>query len=216
MTDTDTTELRAPDAEILIAPGCPHCGAVLDAVTALVKAGRVSRLVTVNLAHHPEVATEYGVRGVPWTRIGPFELPGSHTATELRDWADRAATPEAFPAALAELLGDGALDATTRACRRDPRLVPALVTLAGDLDTPYAVRVGVGAVIEELAGSGLLGPAESALLALAQDEHAPVRADAAHYLGMLDTPAARARLAVLSNDSDAEVREIANESLSGD
>jgi hypothetical protein len=109
----------------------------------------------------------------------------------------------------------GSLAAATAACRRDPRLLPALLALAGDPDTAYAVRVGVGAVVEELADAGLLGPAEAAILELSHDESAPVRADAAHYLGMLDTPAVRARLSELAADSDTEVREIAAESLQG-
>jgi hypothetical protein len=203
------------DAEVLIAPGCPHCGAVLDTLNGLVKEGLIGRLVTTNLTRHPEVAEAHGVRSVPWTRIGPFELAGSHTPAELRAWAERAADPDAFPEALAEMLAAGSLDAATAACRRDPRLLPALVALAGDPDTAYAVRVGIGAVVEELADAGLLGPAEAAMLALSRDDRAPVRADAAHYLGMLDTPAVRARLAELAADNDAEVREIAAESLQG-
>jgi thioredoxin-like negative regulator of GroEL len=215
MTRTAPPEQSAPDAELLIAPGCPHCGAVLEALAGLVKESRIGRLVTTNLAHHPEIAADYGVRSVPWTRIGPFDLPGRHTAAELRDWTDRAADPDRFAEALGALLADGALDAATAACRREPRLLPALVSLAGDLDTPYAVRVGVGAVLEDLAGSDLLIAGEAALLALSAHAHAPVRADAAHYLGLLDSPASRARLAELAADEDAEVREIADESLSG-
>lgn len=204
----------APDAELLIAPGCAHCPVVLAALAELVKRGQVGRLAVVNIAAHPDEAERRGVRGVPWIRIGAFELQGAHSQGELTAWAERAAAPDGASAYLRELLETGQLDAVTGACRRSPAaLLPALVGLAGDLDTPFAVRVGVGAVLEDLAQTGLPAAALPALQRLATSEQAQVRADAAHFLGLEGSPAARETLADLARDPDAEVREIAAESL---
>lgn len=204
----------APDAELLIAPGCVHCPVVLGGLGELVKRGRIGRLAVVNIAAHPEEAERRGVRGVPWIRIGVFELQGAHSQSELADWAARAAAPDGAAVYLRELLETGQLDPVTGACRRNPEaLLPALVGLAGDLDTPFAVRVGVGAVLEDLAGTGLPAAALPALLQLAASEHPQVRADAAHFLGLDGSPAAVERLAGLASDPDAEVREIAADSV---
>ena len=73
----------APHAELLLAPGCAHCPVVLAALAELIKAGRIGRLEVINIASHPEEAEARGVRGVPWIRIGPFELSGAHTRQEL-------------------------------------------------------------------------------------------------------------------------------------
>ncbi|MGB5200334.1 MAG: hypothetical protein WBR56_10600, partial [Sedimenticolaceae bacterium] len=50
----------APDAELLIAPGCAHCAAVLAALTALVKRGDLGRLNVVQLGAHPEAVAAVG------------------------------------------------------------------------------------------------------------------------------------------------------------
>ena len=68
-----------PDALLLLAPGCPHCPAVLEGLSGLLKEGVIGRLEAVNAAIHPERAAELGVRTVPWARIGPFELEGEQT-----------------------------------------------------------------------------------------------------------------------------------------
>ena len=206
----------APDAELLIAPGCVHCPVVLAGLAELVKRGQVGRLTVINIAAHPDEAAQRGVRGVPWIRLGAFELQGAHSQSELAAWAERAAAPDGAAGYLRELLETGQLDTATGACRRSPEaLLPALVALAGDLDTPFAVRVGVGAVLEDLAETGLPAAVLPALQRLAASEHAQVRADAAHFLGLEGGPSAAEILARLGQDPDPEVREIAAESLAG-
>ena len=209
------TQHPVPDAELLIAPGCPHCPTVLSALADMVKQGLIGQLHVANIAQRPDAAAERGVRGVPWIRIGPFEMTGAHGGAELRDWASRATDPEAHRQFLIEQLESGELDSVIAACRRAPELLPPLVALAADLDTPFAVRIGIGAVIEDLAGDERLATVSDNLLALSRSELAPVRADAAHYLGQLGTVAAAARLRELADDPDAAVREIAAESLTG-
>ncbi len=204
----------APDAELLIAPGCAHCAAVLAAVTDLVKRGDLGRLNVVHLGAHPEAAAAAGARSVPWMRIGPFEFTGAHTQSELAGWAQRAGTPEGLRAYLLEQLQSGQLDSAITACRREPAFLPRLLSLSADLDTPLAARIGVGAVLEDLSPDGLLRGLVDAIDALLTcSPHAQVRADAAHFLSLTGSPGARAVLQRLSNDENAEVREIAHESM---
>lgn len=207
------TNSPAPDAELLIATGCAHCAAVLAALADLVEHGRVGRLAVVNIARHPELADARGVRGVPWIRIGPFELAGAHSPAELSSWVERVGSESGLRTYLGENLASGQLAGVTSACRRSPELLPALLALAGDLDVALAVRIGVGAVIEELAPEGRLAGLGDALAGLAASPHPQVRADAAHFLGLAGTANAGALLTGLTQDPDAEVRDIASESL---
>ena len=188
---------------------------VLAGLSALLEQGRLGRLDIVNVAAHPEAAEARGARGVPWFRIGPFELSGVHSAGELATWVERAGSETGMRAYLSEGLASGQLATITAACRRAPELLPPLLDLAADLDTPYAVRIGVGAVVEELAVDGLGSDAIARLLDMADNDQPQVRADAAHFLGLAATSAARDRLRRLLDDPDHEVREIAAESLSG-
>lgn len=209
--DADTT--RPADAELLIAPGCAHCPGVLDALGKLVKEGLIGRLAVTNIVSHPEAARAAGTRSVPWLRIGPYELEGAHSLGELRDWAEQAAAGGRMGAYLGYLLEQQRLPRVVAMIRDDPLLLHELVPLLGDLDTPMGVRIGIGAVMEELQDDGLLAEIVDELGALTRYGEPQVRADACHYLGLSGQAEARAYVEPLLDDPDAEVREIAAESL---
>jgi hypothetical protein len=207
------TKTIVPDAELIIATGCTHCPVVLAGLAELIKAGEVGRLEVINIAQHPELAEERGVRGVPWIRIGPFELSGAHSQSELSDLAARAGSEVGMMDYLRENLEGGELDRIIRACRRNPEMLSPLLGLAGDLKTPFAVRVGAGAVLEDLATDGLLSDLVEDISRLASSPHPQTRADAAHFLSLTGNEKARPALERLTTDKDREVREIAIESL---
>jgi hypothetical protein len=208
------TKTAIPDAELLIATGCAHCPAVLAGLAELIKAGRIGRLEVINIARHPEIAERRGARGVPWIRIGPFELSGAHSRSELEALVDKAGSPHGLQAYLRESLESGELDRVIGVCRHSPQMLSPLLALAGDLDTPFAVRIGVGAVLEDLATEDLLSGLTGPISRLAASPHPQVRADAAHFLGLTGSQEARSELQRLaSSDADQEVREIALESL---
>ena len=204
---------ESPDALLLITPGCPHCPKVLEGLATLVKEGTVGRLEVVNVASHPETAAELGVRSAPWTRIGPFELAGAQTAEDLRYWAEQAGSEEGWTAYARELLGNGQLDKAERLAKEQPGFVPALLPLVEDTEAPMQVRVGVGAVLEGLAGSDTLRELRPRLEELADHADHRIRADACHLLGLTGDPAAAETLRARLEDDNAEVREIAGEAL---
>jgi hypothetical protein len=202
-----------PDAELMIASGCAHCPVVLAGLAELIKAGQIGRLEVINIAQHPELAEERGVRGVPWIRIGPFELTGAHSQAELKEFATRAGSKSGLMDYLRESLETGELDRVISVCRRSPEMLPPLLALAGDLETPFAARIGVGAVLEDLATDGLLSDLVDDISRLAASPDPQTRADAAHFLGLTGDEKARPALEKLATDNDREVREIAMESM---
>ena len=204
---------HAPTALVLIAPGCPHCPRVLQALTELLKRGQIGRLEAVNVAEHPEVAAELGTRSVPWCRIGRFELEGLHSEHELADWAEHARQGTGMPDYLGTLLERQRLDRVIGLVRAEPETLFHLVSLIADSDTPMGIRIGVGAVFEDLAADRLLTPIVPQLGALTALPEAQIRADACHYLGLSATVEAELFIRRLLDDPDPEVREIAAESL---
>ena len=207
------TQNEVPDAQLAIASGCVHCPVVLSGLAELIKQGKIGRLEVVNIAQHPEFAQARGIRGVPWLRIGPFELSGAHSQSELAELAARAGSEDGMTEYLLTRLEQGGLDQVISACRRSPQLLPPLLALAGDLETAFAVRIGIGAVLEDLAGDGLLSDLVEEFAGLAASPHPQVRADAAHYLGLSGGDQALTTLRRLTHDEDRHVREIALESL---
>ncbi|HMA12178.1 MAG TPA: HEAT repeat domain-containing protein [Steroidobacteraceae bacterium] len=205
--------MPAPDALLLISTHCPHCPAVLAALADLVKQGAIGRLEAVNLEQHPEVGSSLGVRSVPWLRIGRIELSGVHGKAELAEWAAKADSEAGLADWFHLLLKEGQLPRAQAAVEADPALLAAVLPIVGNVDASLNVRLGAGVLFETFAGTATLRALLPRLGELSQHADARVRADACHYLGLTADAAARPWLQARLEDDDADVREIAAESL---
>ena len=207
------TQTPPPDALLLLTSTCPYCPAVLTALNDLVKKGDIGKLEVVNIGMHPEVARRQGVRTVPWVRLGPFELEGLRSPAELKQWVERAGTPEGLAEYFHELLKEGALPKVSAQAANNPAALDALLHLLGDPDTELTVRIGINAVFEGLEGNAALQRSVDALIALSNHRDAHIRGDAAHLLSLTHNPLAQSHLDRLLKDDIADVRDIAREGL---
>ena len=205
--------MPAPDALLLLSTHCPHCPAMLSALADLVKQGTLGRLEAVNLEQHPEVGQALGVRSVPWVRIGRIELAGVHSKAELAEWAAKADSEAGLADWFHMLLKEGQLPRAQEMIEADPALLAAVLPIVGNVEASLNVRLGAGVLLEEFAGSDTLRALLPRLGELSQHADARVRADACHYLGLTADAAARPWLEARIGDEDADVREIAAESL---
>jgi thiol-disulfide isomerase/thioredoxin len=205
--------MPAPDALLLISTHCPHCPAMLSALADLVKQGMIGRLEAVNLEQHPEVGQTLGVRSVPWVRIGRIELAGVHSPTELADWAAKADSAPGVADYFHLLLKEGQLPKVQAMIEADPALLAAVLPIVGNVEASLNVRLGAGVLLENFAGTDALRALLPRLGELSQHEDTRVRADACYYLGLSGDSAARPWLDPRLTDEDADVREIAAESL---
>jgi thioredoxin-like negative regulator of GroEL len=213
MTTEPTDKVTRPDALLLLTSTCPYCPTVLAALSELVKSGDLGRLEVVNIGVHPEIAQRYNVRTVPWVQLGAFELEGLRSPAELKQWVERAGTPEGLAEYFHELLKEGALQKVSAQAARNPLALDALLRLLGDADTELTVRIGINAVFEGLEGSSALQRAVAALIALSAHRDAHIRGDAAHLLSLTHNPTVQPHLQRLLQDEVADVREIAREGL---
>lgn len=202
-----------PDALLLIAPGCAHCPVVLEGLSRLLKAGKLGRLEVINIAAHPQAAQAAGTRSVPWCRIGPFELAGAHSPAELERWAQQAQQGTGLGDYYSHLLQTQRPHKVSTLVAEYPDSLGELLAMLPDSETPMAVRIGIGVVLEDLQNTQLLQRFLPQLEQLSRDAGANIRADAAHYLGLTGSPGARERLRQLLDDDHPDVREIAAESL---
>jgi thiol-disulfide isomerase/thioredoxin len=205
--------MPAPDALLLLSSHCPHCPAVLAALTELLKQGAIGRLEAVNIEERPEVAQALGVRSVPWTRIGRIELLGSQSRSELADWAAKADSESGLADWFHLLLKEGQLPRVQALVEAEPGLLGAVLPIVGNVDASLNVRLGAGVLLEHFAGTGTLRALLPRLGELSQHPDARVRADACHYLGLTVDAAAKPWLDARLDDEDPDVREIAGESL---
>ncbi len=207
------TKTAVPEALLLIAPGCPHCPVVLEGLSTLVKDGTVGRLEVINIAAQPEQAQTLGVRTVPWARIGPFELEGLRSAEELRRWAKQVNSREGMAAYLDELLKGGQRQKVEEMVRDEPAYLDNLVELLGGQATSINTRIGIMATFEELEGSGLASAVVNHLGELTKNSDARIRIDACHALSLTESDDALPILRTNLKDSDADVREAAQEAI---
>lgn len=204
--------MSAPQATLLIGPGCPHCATTLAALLELVKKGQLGRLSVINVAQEPEEAGARGVRSVPWLQLGPFELVGAHSEVELAEWAMRAAAPDAMAQYFAKQLSGGQLDTVLERVRREPALCAVLLDLLEDPQADISVRLGVSAVLEDLEGQPALVQQIPRLGALTRSKEARLRGDAAWFLGLTDSADALPWLEAMDAEAQPDVREIVEES----
>jgi thiol-disulfide isomerase/thioredoxin len=202
-----------PDALLFIAPGCPHCPTVLQAMTDLVKQALVGRLEVINIAVHPQRAEQLGVRSAPWLQLGEFVLEGLHSPRELRDWAQKANTPAGLADYFSEQLKSGRLPQVSAMINSRPERLSILLQLAEDPDTELTVRIGISAVVEDMTGRPELVEQLPVLERLAASGDSRVRADACHFLALTESREAQPLLERLSKDKARSVRETALDCL---
>ena len=201
------------DALLFLSSQCPHCPAVLAGLSELVKRGVIGRLEVVNLEARPDAGEPYGVRSVPWLRLGPFVLTGARTPGELEVWARRADSEAGMNDAFHDLLKTGDLQQVLALVEAEPSRLSALLPIVGNPEASMNVRLGAGVALEEHAGTPGLEALVPALGELSQHADARVRADACHYLGLSRAESARPWLTARQEDEDGDVREIAREAL---
>lgn len=212
--DTSTmAPTNPPSALLFLAPTCIHCPLVLDVLTRALKEGRLGRLEAINLVSNPLEAERYGVRTVPWLRIGPFELVGALAPSELRQWIDRAAEGSGWAEYYAYLIEHRQVERLVRLVGQRPNTLADVVQMVADPATPLATRIGISVVLEELAGDPALARLTPQLEQLTLAESATIRADACHFLGLAGNPMAIPAVKRLLDDPDPDVREIAAETL---
>jgi glutaredoxin len=202
-----------PSALLLTAPGCPHCPGMKRVLDELLEEGLIAELESVDIAQQPERAATLGARSVPWLKLGELELEGLHSIGELRGWARHAATPDGLGVFFTDQLKSGRLPKVMGMVRQHPHQLDTLLRLASDPETELTVRIGISAVVEDLAGSDSLLEYLPALDALGSHNDPRVRADACHFLALTQSELAVPVLERMITDSDRSVRDVATDSL---
>lgn len=208
-----TMSANPPDALLFITPGCPHCPAVLQGLSDMVKQATIGKLTVVNAAAHPELAEKYGVRAAPWLRLGPFTLTGAHTPAELRQWVEWSHGEEGVAHYVEHLLNEGGFKQAGQFIAEDTQRLKPLLEIVANPEKSIEVRVGVDALLEAYSNKPPLQDLLPQLAELSHHADHRVRADACNLLGLSGSAAAKPVVAACLQDSSIEVREIAAESL---
>jgi hypothetical protein len=177
------------------------------------KLGQIAELRIVNIENAPELASELGVRSVPWLKIGPFELTGSRSKQELQLWIQRASSFDGVTDYLVEVLSEGNIKVASKLIHGYPQALENVIDLMADPQAKINVRLGVGVIIEEMAESETFRSVIPRLLEYLSNDDARIRGDACHYLSLTKDRSYIPDIERLLTDDSEEVREIAQDSL---
>lgn len=206
-------KLPTPEVTLAITPSCPHCPSMLEVLSQFIKNGDMASLQIINITQQTDFAIDNKIRSVPWLKIGPFILQGLHSQQEIKTWLMRSQSEQGMLEYFTEMLSNGELDTVTRALKQSPQSIKLFVPLISSDETNINVRLGMGAIIEDLAGQAILENLLDDLIELLNHADARVRGDAAHFLSFIKSSTAIEALQRCLNDSNKDVREIAEESL---
>lgn len=209
MTDLPPT----PSVIMLLSSGCAHCPAVLAHLTELLKNGEISQLQAINISQQPELAQQYRVRSVPWVKIGDIELTGTQTKDEIRKAISQSQSSTGLTDYYDELLNNGQLNEVIEHIKKSPDNLALLLQLLQQEDIKISVQIGIGAIMEEFAGSAALIKLIPELTELTRHSLPRVRNDACFYLSLTAQPSVIGVIESLLNDSDKEVQETARDCL---
>ena len=203
----------APDAKLLIAPGCAYCPTVLQHLSTLLKENAIGKLEVINIHQHPETAQQLNVRSVPWLQLGEFTLHGAHSLKELRDYLELANSKEGVSQYIVQQLSDGNLSSLMTEIEQHSHWVSAVIKLLKDDDTSMQVRLGIDSLVESLAGSDVLREHVDELGQLSKNIHVSRLADIIHYLGLTHSKAAVAYIKNHSEHENPDIRETCQDAL---
>jgi len=204
---------QAPSALLLIATGCQHCPSMLLSLSELIKEGKISQLEVVNIVEAPERAQALNVRSVPWLKVGEYELVGLKSKPEIQQWIDKSADTEDMRAYFEELMVSGEISKVQQLVEDNPHNMKTLLDIMANEESSLSARIGVGAIIEQLAGNEILQNNIDDLGAYCQSPISRIRNDACYYLGLSHHVNAEKYIRPLLDDNDDEVKEIAQDAL---
>jgi len=205
--------ITSPEVLMLMGTQCTYCGPMMQILTEFMKQGLVAELRIVNIENSPELASELGVRSVPWLQVGPFQLTGSRSKQELQLWIERASSFDGVTEYIAEVLAEGNIKYASKLIHGYPQALENVIDLMADPEAKINVRLGVGVIIEEMAESETFKSVTPRLLDYLSDDDARIRGDACHYLSLTKDRSYIQDIERLLTDYSEEVREIAQDSL---
>lgn len=202
-----------PSALLLTSTHCPHCHVLQDLLQQRYQHSTPGLLQIINIDDSPDVARSHQVRSVPWLKLGSFEFDGVMTPAELDHWIGLTSQTDASSYYLEHLLADGKLTKAIAWIEKNNESLGSLLLLMVKDDVKMNVRIGIGAIMEHFENTRELTNIIPLLTPLANHTSATVRADVCHYLMLSHSERVIPIIQSMLIDEDAQVREIARESL---
>jgi predicted thioredoxin/glutaredoxin len=198
--------------ELFVMPGCPICPQMERLFRQLQQEGLLDELEIIDITQHPQRAQELGIRSAPSYLVNGVLFSGLKHRPEIEQLLQQGAGGN-WRSLLSEELSEGGMETARKAVLEHEAARDALFDLLEDADTPLVVRIGLSAIIEELAERGLLEAHLPRLLKLAQSDDERIALDGLYYLSMLKAPQAVQTLSKIAESAGHPLQQQARELL---
>lgn len=150
------------------------------------KNGAIDELKIIDIGESPEIAQQYNIRSVPYYLINGVAFHGLMTQQQIERLLQQN-NNEKWQEFIKSELTEGQLDAVEKVVTQNSTARDAMMLLLKDSDTTLVVRIGLSAIIESIAGHGLLEKYESNFIDLISHQDERIAIDAIYHLSLLAT-----------------------------
>ena len=205
--------LAGPPArvEVLIAPTCPNCPAVVRACAQVAAAWPALTMVVIDVQYFTALAGS--CRSVPTVVIdGAYTIVGPVSSRDLIELLQQRGEPGFLARALGSMVEAGRLaEVAPLLTSGEGFAAMAALMRDGTMQQKMGLMLAVEQILEGSAHA--IDGAVPHLLPLLESEVATLRGDVADLLGQIGAPGAREALSLLLEDENADVREVAEEAI---
>lgn len=204
--------MKRHEIKLFVMHGCNLCPQMEALFKKMHENGAVEQLEIIDLVQHPELAEQFHIRSVPYyfiDGVGFSGLKSEHDINQLLRQDDS----DNWRQLIVEELTSGQLDAAEKLIRDQDAAREAMLQLLADKETTLVVRIGLSAIIETLAASGLLNDYEARFIQMAHHGNANIAQDALYYLSLLGTDSSLQSLVDIAQDANHPLRAQAGELL---
>jgi hypothetical protein len=161
---------------------CPNCQAQTKVLQQLQQQDPQLQYESINLETAGPVDVTPAIQSVPTLFIDSYRFEGLMSAQEIKKWLTPGNHDKDY---IAELLKTGQLNAAQQWLSQYPEALSSLTELLADDEIEMTVRIGLDALIEQLADSGLLANLTDALGKLLDTASDSLCIDILHYLALI-------------------------------
>ncbi len=204
--------MKRHEIKLFVMQGCQLCPQMEAIFKKMHENGAISSLEITDLAQHPELAEQYHIRSVPYYFIDGVAFNGLKSEHDIEQLLQQDDSSK-WKQILVEDLSSGQLEAAEKQVRQHSAARDAMMQLLAADDTALVVRIGLSAIIEAMAGEGLLSDYEEQFIELAHTANPAIAQDAIYYLSLLNSDNSLQALLDIANDDSSAVHQQAAELL---
>lgn len=192
--------------------GCSICPQMERLFHQLLEQEKINNLQVLDVADHPDLASQHNIRSVPTYLINGISFNGLKSQQEITQLLNKDESQKWIELIRQELTG-GQLDEAERIIRENSSAREAMMSLLEDHKTELVVRIGLTAIIETLAVGSLLEPYEDQFIKMSSHEDERIAVDALYYLSLFISPQSLQQLHEVADSGPESLRDHARDLL---